>query len=188
LQLQTLVTHAVDRSVFYEAPDCVAIHSSGDAHPSLVQIVEPALKRHFAPLFGRVMDGEQVWDFTEIHGFELDDPGDWQRFGEAAACNTIVRWAAPEASSEFIGVWSRQRLVLQIELMRAVDGRSLWMAESATERNDGGLPITPLAGIVGVVRASNLQANSQILPSMVDDVLRQAFATMPPMGSPTSLD
>jgi hypothetical protein len=188
LQSAPQVTHTVDRSVFYEAPDCVAIHSSGDAHPTLVRVVEPALERHLAPLFGHVMDGNQVWEFTGAYGLNLDDPEDWQRFGEAADCNTIVRWAAPEATSEFAGIWARQRLVLQIELVRASDGRSLWMATSATERSDGGLPFTPVAAIVGAVRASNLQANSQILPSMVDDVLRQAFATLPPMGPPTILN
>ena len=184
MQSAPLVTHAVDRSVFYEAPDCVAIHSSGEAHPTLIQAVEPALERHLALLFGTVMDGNQVWEFTGAHGINLDDPQYWQRFGEAADCNTIVRWAAPEATNEFAGIWARQRLVLQIELVRASDGRSLWMAEGVTERNDGALPITPVAAIVGAVRASTLQANSQILPSMVDDVLRQAFRTLPPMGPP----
>ena len=188
LQSSPMVTHAVDRSVFYEAPDCVAIHSSGDAHPTLVRVVEPALGRHLAPLFGTVMNGAHVWDFTGAYGLNLDDPKDWQRFGEAANCNTIVRWAAPQATSEFAGVWARQRLVLQIELVRASDGQSLWMAEGVTERNNGALPITPVAAIVGAMRASTLQTNSQILPSMVDDVLRQSFATFPPMGPPTILD
>ena len=178
-----MVTHALDRGVFFEA--CVAIHSSNQANADLVQIVEPALERQLAPRFAWVMNGQRVWDLAGVTGLDLDHPRDWRRFAEASACNTIIRWAAPEASNDFAVVWARQRLVRQIELIRAEDGRRLWVAEGVTERNDGGLPFTPVGAVIGAVRASNLQADSQVLPSMVDDVLRQAFATLPPMGPAT---
>ena len=187
-QVAPVVTHALDRGVFYEAPDCVAIHSSPESNAVLTQIVEPVLQRHLTTRFAKVMNSEQVWNFTGENGLVLDNPEDWRRFGEAAECNAVLRWAAPEATNEFAVVWARQRLVLQIELIRTENGRRLWVAEGVTERNDGGLPFTPVGAVIGVVRASNMQADDQVLPSMVYDVLRQAFATLPPMGPATIPD
>ena len=145
---------SMDRSLIQSPPRCVAIDWYGaEVDPDVAELVEAALTRHLAARFPASI--------------------------AASDCDVTLEWSSPELSSEYLLVWTRRRIALDVQLVRHSDNRVLWRSSARVERNAGGLPMSPVSIALGMATAARAQFDRDELPSMIDDVVRQAFSTLP---------
>lgn len=75
--------------------------------------------------------------------------------------------------------WSRRRLGVELRLAAVDSDQTVWSARHVDSRNEGSLPLDPVSLVISVVRTQDFASDRDILPSMVDDVMRRLFATFP---------
>lgn len=75
--------------------------------------------------------------------------------------------------------WSRRRLGVELRLAAVESDQTVWSARHVDSRNEGSLPLDPVSLVVSVVRTQDFATDRDILPSMIDDVMRRLFATFP---------
>ena len=158
---------------------CVAIQAAESTlDPRLADSVEEGLARHVAYKLGRPVGAAEVRsaarrDRLHVHAEAV-------AVAAALGCEAVLNWRVVSARADYLVVWAARHLTLEVALVRASDGYVLWTAAHSVSRHDGGLPLTPLSAAFGAAQATLNRASAQDLPSMVDDVLRPMFATLPP--------
>jgi len=82
--------------------------------------------------------------------------------------------------------WSRRRVGIELRLAAVDSDQTMWSARHVDSRYEGSLPLDPVSLMVSVVRTQDFASDSDILPSMIDDVMRHLFASFPdlPAGQP----
>ena len=78
--------------------------------------------------------------------------------------------------------WARRRLGVELRLANVETDETLWTARHTAARNEASVPLDPVSVVVGVFRTQDFALNQDILPSMVDDVMRRLFATFPALA------
>ncbi len=107
------------------------------------------------------------------------DPGDLRRLAAATHCRTALTWRMIDTGEVFLGVWSERHLDLEATLAPMGDKAPLWRARHAGRRSDGGLPLSPLSVPFVVADVALRHRDSKLDASLVDDVARRLFATLP---------
>ncbi len=174
------VTFYLGDAFYAYPPDCVAVLASpltGDA--ALAALVERALGRHLAEKVPRVVDMVERRRAERKLIVDLGHAEDRRYFARATGCDTFVRWQVVKAASEFAVVWSRRQVGLEVEMFRDPGGAVLWKAAHVASRSEGGLPLSFLAVPLNAIEASQFHNDADVLPSMVDDVIRRMFVTLP---------
>lgn len=82
--------------------------------------------------------------------------------------------------------WSRRRLGLEVRLADLGTDQTLWTARHVDARSEASLPLDPLGLMVGVFRAQDFADDQDIVPSMIDDVVRRILATFPVLPEPAA--
>ena len=67
-------------------------------------------------------------------------------------------------------------------MIRSSDDVTLWKARHTASRSDGGLPLSPFSAPLSAFQAASLAGDDDVTPSMVEDVVRRLFATLPNSG------
>jgi hypothetical protein len=178
--LERRVSYDLSDAYFDDPPDCVTVLGPSQAIPAdLSEVVEAALVRHLSTKIPRVLGRAQRRRVTRDLALLLHDPGDRAEYARQTSCRTFAEWALVEATSTFALVWSQQRLGLEVRLVHAGDEAPLWRAAHTASRSDGGVPLSFIGAPVSAFRAARFNQDSDILPSMIDDVLRRMFASLP---------
>lgn len=174
------VAFRLDDAIYAEPPECVALLANPElAGTPFAEMVEGALARHLAAKVPRVFDALERRRAEHRLLLDLGDARDRDYFARATGCRAFVRWRTLEASSDFALVWSRRRVGLEVEMVRQADERVLWMASHVASRSDGGLPLSAVSVAYNAIEAARFRNDDDILPSMIDDVVRRIFVTFP---------
>ncbi len=178
--LERRVAYELDDAYYSERFSCVAIIAvAGQPFGELALEIETSLARHASTYFGSVIGAAETRRLERSLGLTLDDPGDRRWFARRKKCELLLAWRAVDVSSTNALVWSEQRLGLELELIRARDGKILWHARHVTRRSDGGLPLSLFSAPITAFEAARFSEDTDVVPSMIDDVLRRTFVTLP---------
>ena len=88
-------------------------------------------------------------------------------------------------SDEFYTLfWSRRRIGVELRLTAVGNEQALWTARHVSSRNEASMPLDPVGLMVAVFRAQDFADDKDIVPSMIDDVMRRLFAAFPVLPKP----
>ena len=68
---------------------------------------------------------------------------------------------------------------LELTLKRIGKKDILWQARHTASRGDGGLPLSPIGLVLDTFRAGRFMGDRDMLASMIHDVVRRLFITLP---------
>jgi hypothetical protein len=94
-------------------------------------------------------------------------------------CTYLLTADLVEDNEIYTLFWSRRQVGVELRLAAVESDQTVWSARHVDARNEGSLPLDPLSLVVSVVRTQDFASDSDILPSMIDDVMRHLFATFP---------
>lgn len=181
--------------LFSVAPLCVLVLP---INPSMgiaawqADVMEQAVARHARDVLDRVIEPEALRRGAFNGGYDLTDASGVVRLGQSVACDHVLRILPLHLDATFAGVWSRNRIGLEIimlsvsELEKPLEAqRALWSARHASQRADGAVPFSPIGVVSGVVAAGSLKADErEVFTSLANTVARRMFATLPDMRTP----
>lgn len=172
------VTYLVDKRLFRDPPGCVTVVAADGQDSPLFTAIEDALARHLSGRFSRVIGAKERRRLARQRVLDLGDARDRRTFARAEGCRAFALWRATEAASDYVLVWSRQRIGLEVAIVEE-PGTVLWQATHVASRSDGGLPVSPLSVAFSAFEATRFHGDQDVPHSMIDDVLRRIFETLP---------
>ncbi len=174
------VFYRVDRAFYRDPPECVVVMPPPDrgASASVTANVEAAVARHLRDKVRRVIGPLDRRRAERRLALDLNDAGDRRRLARRERCDAFVRWRVIGSSSENFLVWSHRDVGLDVEMFRDPD-RTLWKASHVAHRSDGGVPLSPLAAPFAIYEAARFSKDLDILPSMIDDIMRRLVVSLP---------
>ena len=174
------VIYWLNPEIYSAHPQC-AVLLPPKAKPSskVVHQVGRALARYLGEKLPRVIDPVERKRLEKTHGIDLQDEDGRRRFARATRCNAYLIWTVVRAEDSYFLVWSQRQLRVEAALYRARDDKLLWQAAHTGRRSDGTLPLSPLSLPFAVFEATDFKADNDVLPSMIDDVVRRLIITLP---------
>ncbi len=161
-------------------PSCaIVMPAEGDAAPGLRRVVEDAVHRHLAAKLPRVVGPVERARRVRRLAIDIRRADGRAILVRATRCPVLARARILDSSEDFVLVWSRKNLNLEIALAR--DGVAIWKARHDAARSDGGLPLSPISAPLAIVQAARLHGDDDVMLSLVDDAVRRIFAALPDM-------
>ena len=177
------VVYHVDSELYASSPRCaVILPTNKDIDAVRADLIEGALVRHLRDTIPRVIATGERQELTRSLAVDLAEKQDRRSFAAAASCETHLVWRVLEVESQYLLFWSHRAIGLEVALIRSHDDVTLWKARHTASRSDGGLPLSPISAPISAYQAANLAADADVTPSMVEDVVRRVFATLPNSG------
>lgn len=174
------VTYRLERAIYTTLPRCaVVLPPGGKAPPAIARLAGPALARYLGGRIPRVIGPVERRRLEKQHGVDLNREGDRRHFARASGCRSYLRWRVFAAEDNYFLVWSQRRIGIQASLHRIADDGILWQAAHAGRRSDGSLPLSVFSVPFAAFEATNFKGDGDVLPSMVDDVVRRLMVTLP---------
>ncbi|MBT3700508.1 MAG: hypothetical protein HOE62_04415 [Alphaproteobacteria bacterium] len=164
-----------------DPPACVVIRSAdaSSARSVLAADVGQAVTIHLQAKFDRVIGPAQLQRLLAKQKLDLDHPGDARAFAWKTRCRAVLTWKLTSASETFLLAFGARNIGLALTLKRFGKDDILWQARHRTSRTGGGLPLSPVGLVVDTVRAGQFMDDRDMLPSMIHDVVRRLFTTLP---------
>jgi hypothetical protein len=174
------VTYRLERAIYTTLPQCaVVLPAGGKAPPAIARLAGPALARYLGGRIPRVIGPAERRRLEKHHRVDLGHAGDRRHFAKATGCKTYLRWRVLAAEDKYFLVWSQRRIGIEAALHRAGDDGLLWQAAHIGRRSDGSLPLSAFSVPFAAFEATNFKGDGDVLPSMVDDVVRRLMVTLP---------
>jgi len=164
-----------------DPPACAVIRAAdpGGAGSVLASTVEQAITVHLGGKLDRVIGPARRDRILRKQNLDLDHAGDARTFAWKTRCRAILSWRLTGASETFLLAWGGRRIGLELSLKRIGKQDMLWRASHATRRSGGGLPLSPVGLVMDTLRAGQFMGDRDMLASMVHDVVRRLFTTLP---------
>jgi hypothetical protein len=164
-----------------DPPACVVVRPADDvsARSVLAADVAQAVTIHLGAKFERVIGAAQLQRLLEKQKLDLDHPGDARAFAWKTRCRAVLSWKLTSASETFLLAFGARNIGLALTLKRFGEDDVLWQARHTTSRTGGGLPLSPVGLVMDTVRAGQFMGDRDMLPSMIHDVVRRLFTTLP---------
>ena len=167
-------------AMFRDPPDCVTVlPAEGDVSRELASMAEASVARQLTGKVARVIGPQERLERVRKLAVDLGTESDRRYFARTERCRFVVKIAVVELGNVYLLVWSERRIGLSLELVRVEEGETLWRAHHTARRGDGGLPLSPVSVAMSAFEAGSFQADDDVLPSLLDDVLRRMFVTLP---------
>lgn len=174
------VTYRLERAIYSTLPRCaVVLPAGGKAPPAVARLAGPALERYLSARIPRVIGPVERRRLERKHGVQLGHEGDLRHFAKVTGCETYLRWRVLAAEDSYFLVWSQRRIGIEAALHRTADDVLLWKAAHVGRRSDGSLPLSPFSVPFAAFEAGSFKGDGDVLPSMVDDVVRRLMVTLP---------
>jgi len=171
--------HKTD-ALYTMAPDCIVIWSNELAiKKSQLLLVETAIFRHLSVKVDRVISPRQRDRIALTAGLDLKNPKDKKYFSKSQRCGFELNIMSALTASDYLLVWSQNKVSLDLSLRKITTGVELWRAQHTGKRGHGGIALTPLSIGMNAFEASRSSADRDELPSIIDDTLRRMFVTLP---------
>ncbi len=168
--------------LFYQdPPDCVIVlDMPADKNPDMVKMVPTALARHLGEKVDRVIFPRKRKVLERKLGFDLTHKTDRQRFSTRIGCRFYAVAQLYDFGDEYAGVFAKKHMGVKVDILRIEDDEPVWQAAHTVWRADGGVPLSPFSAIGGIASATLFNADPEVIPSLLDDVMRRMMRTLPP--------
>ena len=177
------VVYHVDSELYASSPRCaVILPTIKDVDTEQGDLIERALVRHLRDNIPRVIAADGRRELAQSLAVDLAEKQDRRSFAAATSCETHLVWRVLDAESQFLLFWSRRTIGLEVALIRSRDDVTLWKAQHTASRSNGGLPLSPISAPISAYQAASLAGDVDVTPSMIEDVVRRLFATLPNLG------
>ena len=175
------VTYSLSPDFDRDPPACAVIRASDQASAKSViaKDVEQAVAIHLGGKLNRVIGARQRERILRKQRLDLDHTGDARAFAWKTHCRAILSWRLTAANESFFLAYGTRKVGLELTLKRIGKKDILWQARHATSRADGGLPLSPIGLVMDTFRAGRFMADRDMLASMIHDVVRRLFITLP---------
>ena len=175
-----LVTYRVERAIYTTLPECaVVLPPDGKAPAAISRLAGPALARYLGGRMPRIIGPLERRRLEKQHGLDIREGSDRRHFARLTGCKAYLRWRVVAAENSYFLVWSRRRIGLRVALHRVGDDELLWQAAHTGRRSDGTLPLSAFSVPFAAFDATNFKGDNDVLPSMIDDVVRRLVITLP---------
>jgi len=176
----TDVNYQILRPFYRDPPDCVVVmKTKAETSVSLAKPVAVALARHLGQKVDRVIFPRKRRELEKRLGLDLTGLADRQRFARQTRCRFYAVAQLYDAGDEYAGVFARKYVGVRVGLKRISDDALLWQAAHTVWRADGGVPLSPFGALSGLASAAMFKTDQEILPSLLDDVMRRLVRTLP---------
>lgn len=177
------VSFFIDDRLYQEPMDCITILSTRDSVNQeflapLSQMTENALGRNLYDKIGRVINAQEGRRLARERAYDLENILDRSLFAQDLGCKLFARAKFLKSGATFVGVWSQREIGLEVSIFTD-EALPFWTASHIARRSDGGVPLSLLSAPVSIFRAAAFQRDSDNVPSMIDDVMRRIFVTLP---------
>ena len=164
-----------------DPPACVVVRSANvESRKSvLAGTVEKAVTIHLGGKIDRVIGGPERDRILRKQRLDPDHAGDARAFAWKTRCRAVLTWKLTAASETFMLAFGARKIGLELVLKRFGKNQPLWQARHVTSRSGGGLPLSPVGLVLDTVRAGQFMDYKDMLPSMIHDVIRRLFQTLP---------
>ena len=175
------IVYDVDPAIYASPPACVLVAPAAPDTP-LSKTIERALARHLGEKVSRAIGPAERRRAERELALDLSDARDRLHFASASGCAAILEWTVLAATDEYALVFSQRRFGLEVALTLPGGGATLWQAAHVAQRSDGGIPLSLVSVPLAAFEASRFHQDEDIVASMVEDVVRRLFVTLPDLG------
>jgi hypothetical protein len=164
-----------------DPPACAVVVPADIVSKNSVLAADVALAvgLHLAGKLDRVIGTRELNRILRKQNLDLDHPGDARAFAWKTRCRAILTWKLTSASETFLMAYGARQIGLELILKRIGKTDVLWQARHTTSRSGGGLPLSPVGLVLDSVRTGQFMNDQDMLPSMINDVVRRLFTTLP---------
>jgi hypothetical protein len=180
------VAYEIDKSFYENFPRCVLIippAAGGKITMELSSIIENTLSRHLLGRFDRVIDSIERKVAAERHELLISDPVDQQFLARKMKCDSILNVEVVEPRVDYVLIWSRIGIGLELQLSRTEDRHVLWKAKHKAERSEGGLSLSPIGAVVDTVSSTRFASDRDVAEGVIDDAVRRMIVPLPNVRS-----
>lgn len=187
---QTKNSIPYERTVQYElsdqyyshAPRCITILDMVDPkqklHPQS-EILEAAFARHLHAKVDKVIGPLDRKAITRKMVVDLSHPQDRKLYARNMRCGYFLSLRALDDEGDYLFFWNREAVGAEAILTSTNDQEVLWKARHVADRQDGGVPLSPISAAISLFEASSLSTDGDVNHSLSDDLARRILETLP---------
>lgn len=181
LPFERTVDYHVTRDFYDDPPRCAVIRPlrGGAAVTERGRLIEQAAARQLSFRLDRVIGPDYRDRLARELAVDLESESGGRRFANATRCDAALEISTDGPETTFALVWAAAKLELSLRLIRVRDGRELWRGRHAASRSEGTLPISPVSIPIGAFSAGRFHGDTDVFPSMADDVTRRILVSLP---------
>ena len=166
---------------FYRAPpQCIIILPTKGVGSSVIkQQIGITASRHLSGYVNRVIG---ILERQSIeHNLVLDatNINDRKLLSRKTKCKYYLQVTAELYNDTYAVIWAQKSIGLKLTLHGIDDTTILWTAYHQANRGDGGIPLSLISFGMAVFNAGKTASDKEILPSILDDVFRRIYRTLP---------
>lgn len=177
------VNYKLAAAYYQNPPRCVMMVPlmGGGINEASTLLIEGAISRHAAQRVDRVIDAHRVYRKLRAMALDIKNQKHLRRLARSFQCDAILMPETDGAQGAYAVVFAQVSFALKLTLTRAGDGEVMWRASHQASRSGGGLPFGLLSIPLTAIKAGRFSSDTEVFPSMVDDVTRRIFASLPNM-------
>jgi hypothetical protein len=173
----------IAKDFYHDPPDCIVVLPSLSDEKGRGMgrstVVEEALAQQLSGKVARVIGPGERDRWVRHLAVNLSRPGDRRVLAHQTRCSFYIQVQPWGGGAVNALIWSQLTVGLKLEVTRASDGHSLWVARHVGTRSSGGLSLSPLSAISNIITVSSFRADDDIPLSLISDVLRRIIVTLP---------
>jgi hypothetical protein len=159
----------------------IAPFMGGKLTKEITLMIEDTIARYAGQRIDKVIGAGQVFENMRARALEISKPKHLRRLAHEMRCGAIIIPETKGAEGSYAVVFAQLKFSLKLTLKRIQDNSIMWQGAHQASRPNGGLPFGLLSIPVNAIEAGRFSNEGDVLPSMVDDVARQIFASLPNM-------
>ena len=188
VEIQSPSHTLLSRDVFFDLstqfyrdlPECVIISKpTGTNLGALEAIIETTFARHLSQKIPRLIDARERRQKQHEQALDLNNDTDLRYFMDRQDCRYVLRSQVKSNYSTYVGFWNDRNIGILLVLENGVNKDILWQASHSSNRSEGGIPLSPFSLGVNAFQASSQRFDTDIEPSIVDDIVRRMIVTLP---------
>lgn len=181
IPLSRVVNYELGEAYFRTPPSCVLVLPLVDARDSeAALLIEESAARFLRERVMRVIGPHQRRADERRLAVQTSTDEGRQVYTANRNCDSYLRLQLQQVEAVYALFWSGRQIGLSASLMRSRDHTVMWRAAHTARRSDGGLPLSLLSLPLAAYESTRFHTDTDVVPSMVDDVVRRMFATLPP--------
>jgi hypothetical protein len=175
------VTFKIADSLYRNSPRCVMIAPlmTRNMTKEMTFLIEDSIARHAGQRIDKVIGAGQVYENMRIRALDITKPKHLRRLAHEMRCGTIIMLETKGAEGSYAVIFAQLKFALKLTMKRIQDNSIIWQGYHQASRSDGGLPFGLLSIPVNAIQAGRFSNDGDVLPSIVDDVTRRIFASLP---------
>jgi len=173
-----VVNYELSEMFFRSPPSCVLVLPVRDAGDAAL-LIEESATRFLRGRFERVIGPHERRDDERRLALLTSTEEGRRTYLADQRCDTYLTLRLEQAEAIYALFWSARRIGLSASLNRTHDNQLIWRAAHTARRSDGGLPLSFLSIPLATYESTKFHLDNDAVPSMVDDVVRRMFSTLP---------